>query len=60
VVIFSRKKLLLGSLSQKNLDTKTILRGIKKVNRLYPGSGGLERPLEEFNLPINTKMGKEP
>jgi hypothetical protein len=41
------------------LTYKTILGGIKKVNHLYPGSGSLKRPLEVFNLLIDTKMGKE-
>jgi hypothetical protein len=59
-VIFQEKKLLLGGLSQKDLDTQTILGEIRKVNRLYPGSGSLKRPLEVFNLPIDPKMGKEP
>jgi hypothetical protein len=54
VVIFL-EKLLLGGLSQKDLDIQTILGGIKKVNRLYPVSGGLERPLQVFNLPIDPK-----
>jgi hypothetical protein len=50
----------LGGLSQKDLDTQTILGGIKKINHLYPGNGGLKRPLEVFNLLIDPKMGKEP
>jgi hypothetical protein len=45
---------------RKILTHKTILGGIKKVKCLYPGSGGLERPLEVFNLSIDPKMGKEP
>jgi hypothetical protein len=55
VAIFLEKKLLLGGLSQKDLDTQTILGRIKKVNCLYLGSKGLERPLEVFNLPIDPK-----
>jgi hypothetical protein len=43
---------------RKTLTHKTILGGIKKVNRLYPGSRGLKRPIEVFNLLINPKNGK--
>jgi hypothetical protein len=54
-IFLEKKKSCCWGLSQKDLDTQTILGGIKKVNRLYPGSGGLERPLEVFNFPIDPK-----